>query len=113
MYRELVEAVERSDGQIHPYYTVPEEDSGTKEFLYVFCKIKIFTEEYEGYAFINNDELISFTVFYDKNSYLLSQSYPLDEDNYENISRFTGAKPSGNVTQLCDSVKIITLKSAH
>ncbi|MCI5142134.1 MAG: hypothetical protein D3909_10535 [Candidatus Electrothrix sp. ATG1] len=98
LHKELIERVENSTGQIHPYYTVAIEDSITREFLYVYCKVLIFTNKYEGYALVSRGKLLSFSVFYKNNNILLSLNRVLDEDNYENICLMTGQRPSGDVS---------------
>jgi hypothetical protein len=95
LYIELVQVVEASDGQDHPFYTLPINAEHPREFLYVSSDIELFGESYNGYAVVVRDEITSFVVFKGSDEFDIYNNDELSADNFLSVQALTGQKIAG------------------
>jgi len=93
--KELIVVVESSDGQNHPFYTLPTSSTCAREFLFVSCEIGLYENSYNGYAALVKDEITSFIIFEGNQEFDLYLNEEFCEDNYLTVHALTGRKTNG------------------
>jgi hypothetical protein len=96
--KELIGNVESSEGQNHPYYTLPKNDLIEREFLYIYCRIKLFDCFYGGYVVLASNKITSFTIFHHNKEYLFSLNDILNDDNRDNMLLLTSQRITESFT---------------